>query len=265
MIYFVLAAVVFAAAFLPDSMGALIRPPEMAETEAFYRAVESLPGESLVLLALDYDASLEGELTPQLRAIVRHLLSKNLGIVAISISPQGAAIVQEILEENQGFISGQDYLNLGYLPPHPASLQSFVYTPIGVAMLFGTDQEAAQTPLGQQIGQFDDLDLIITISASQEHVRWWIEQVVSQRPIELVAGVSAAIAPYVRPYYDPRGGQVKGMLVGLAGAADYETRFEPWFSTYYAQQNLVLQGYAQIVLVVIVAISGMRFILRKSS
>ena len=264
-VYLALLVTVCVAAFLPDNLAALIRPPKMAETRAFYNAVEGLAQGSEVLLVLDYDASLDGELTPQLGAIVRHLLSKNLGIVAVSITPQGVAIVQDMLQENPGFTSGQHYINLGYLPPHPASLQSFVNSPTGATTLFGTGQDPDRTPLGKRVERFDDLDLIVTVSGNQEHIRWWVEQVGSQRQIDIVAGVSASIAPYVQPYYNPNSGQIKGMLVGLAGAADYETQFDPRVSSYYAQQNLVLQGYGQIVLVVILLLSGISLVLGKSS
>jgi hypothetical protein len=261
-IYLALVAVIVAAMFVPD-MQELVRVPEMPEAQAFYNAVASVPGGSQVLLVMDYDASLDGELTPQARAIIWQLLRDNVGIVTVSLTPQGAAMAQDLLKASQGAAQGEDYINLGYLPSHPAALQSFAHSPLQGMALWGTRQGEAyvsQTPLGRRIAQFDDLSLIILVSGNQTHVRWWIEQVGSQHPVPMVAAVSGAIAPYIQPYYsDTPGGQLKGLLVGLAGAAAYEDLAGAQYSP-NARENLVLQSYAQIVLVAIILLGGASFV-----
>jgi hypothetical protein len=52
------------------------------------------------------------------------------------------------------------------------------------------------------------------------------------------------------------------MLVGLAGIADYEKQLAPQVALDYAQNNLVLQGYGQLLLVGILILSGITFLLR---
>jgi len=263
-VYAALAAVILVVIFVPE-LHELIQPPEMPEAKAFYNVIEGLPEGSKVLLVLDYDASLDGELTPQARAMIWHLLRKDLGIVTISLNPQGTAIVQDLFQERARYAPEGLYVNLGYLPPHPASLQAFIRSPFGGTTLFGTTDGAAQTALGQRVSRFDDLDLIVTVSGTQDHVRWWIEQVGSQRPVHIIAGVSAAIAPHVQPYYSDTGsGQLKGMLVGLAGAAAYERLLDADFLP-SARENLSLQGYAQVVLILIVLLSGARSLIGNAT
>jgi hypothetical protein len=135
---------------------------------------------------------------------------------------------------------------------------------MGGATLLGTAVSADQAGRGVRIERFDDLDLIVTISDAQEHVRWLIEQIGSQRDIRIVAGVSAAIAPYVQPYYGSAGlNQLEGMLVGLTGAAAYEelsgAKVRP-----NARELMSMQGAAQIVLAGIVLLGGIRSLVGRS-
>jgi len=266
-VYSALLVAMLAAAFIPG-LEDLVQPAEMPETRAFYNAVENLPQGSEVLLALDYDASLDGELTPQTRAIIWHLLKRDLGVVTVGLTPQSTAIAHDLFQENPAYVPGQHYINLGYLPPHPASLQALINGPFeGVTLWRKTvpDSAAAESvALEQRIAQFDDLDLIVVVSGNQDHVRWWIEQVGSQRSIDIVASVSAAIAPYLQPYYsDTANRQLKGMLVGVAGAAEYETLTGAQFPS-SAHRNLTLQGCAQVVLVAVVLLSGVSVLGRTS-
>jgi hypothetical protein len=261
-IYAAILTVIMVGIFVSD-LRKVIQPPQLPETQAFYNAVEELSDGGGVLVVLDYDASLDGELMPQARAILSHLVRQGMDIVAISLNPQGVVIAQDLLQENLGYAPDKSYVNLGYLPPHPASLQAFVRDPFAGTTLFGQADSVAQTALGQRVRQFDDLDLVIMISGSQDHVRWWIEQVGSQRPVPVIAGVSAAVAPYVQPYYSDTGNsQLGGMLIGLAGAAEYEELLDVdiWPS---ARENLSLQGYVQFILVLIVLLSSVSSVIKS--
>jgi hypothetical protein len=113
------------------------------------------------------------------------------------------------------------------------------------------------------VAQFSDLDLIVLVSNSQEHVRWWIEQVAigSGQP-GIVAGVSASAAPHLLPYLGGDG-QIEGMLIGLAGAAEYEQLADAQFKP-NANENLILLGCAQLLLVAIVLASGIRSLFDRS-
>jgi hypothetical protein len=153
------------------------------------------------------------------------------------------------------------YTNLGYLPPHPASVQAFADSPTVAATFFGTSDSTSQSGAAS-FEKLEDLALIITVSGAQEHVRWWIEQIGSRYQVDILAGVSAAVAPYVRPYYGEAGtGQIKGMLVGLAGAARYEELSGAGFSP-NARENLIMQGYGQLLFVGIVVLGGTSSLMR---
>jgi hypothetical protein len=189
-------------------------------------------------------------------------------VVVVSHTPQGPAIVQDLLESRALWaygpapVAGEQVLNLGYLPPHPASMQAFMANPMGGAALWGEGERAQDTSLGSEITGFGDLDAIVLVSASQEQTRWWIEQ--TQRAAPTLAAVSASVAPTLLPYYDSTGGaQLGGMLVGLAGAAEYERLCRAGFVP-NARQNMILQGSAQMLLAAIVLVSGISLVVRRA-
>ena len=245
------------AAVLIAPLRSCVRLPDFAETRTFYNAIEGLRSGNAVLVVFDYDASLDGALTPQARAIIWHLQRKDLGIVLLSLTPQGAAIAEDLIAEREGLVAGRDYVDLGYLPPHPASLLAFMSNPLGGATRFGTTEDPAETVLGRQVRTFSDLDMIVTITGDHEHVRWWIEQVGSRAQIDLLAAVPAAIAPYVEPYYNELGtGQVAGILGGLGPAAQYEELTEADFLP-SARLSYVVQTNALLLFTSVVLVSGL--------
>jgi hypothetical protein len=235
----------------------LVQLPDLAETRAFYNAIEGLQPGDTVLLVFDYDASLDGILTPQARAIIWHLQRRDLGIVLLSLTPQGAAMAEGLIAERTGLVAGRDYIDLGYLPPHPASLLAFVENPIGGAASLGMTEDPARTALGREIQTFSGLDMIVTVSGDHEHIRWWIEQVQTRTPIELLAAVPAGIAPYLTPYYGEMGtGQVAGILGGLGPAAQYEELTGADFVP-SARVSYVVQTNALLLLTGVVLASGL--------
>ncbi|MBC7249705.1 MAG: zinc ribbon domain-containing protein [Anaerolineae bacterium] len=231
--------------------------PPAPETEDFYRAIENLEPDAVVLVAFDYDPSLAGEMNLQAEALVHHLMRRGLKVMTLSMYPGGQALAEQVLLSAAGlyeYQAGTDYINLGYLPNHPASLRAFA----GMNPLVGFSYEGTpvqETLLGQRISSLSDFALIVELAADQQTLRWWVEQVGSQYPnLPLVAGISAGLDPYVRPYYETPGRrQLKGLLVGLPGAAQYEGLTG---RVGRALDNLESQGLAHLTIVAAIVVSN---------
>jgi len=253
------------AAVLIAPLRSCVRLPDFGETRTFYNAIEGLPSGSAVLVVFDYDASLDGTLTPQARAILWHLQHRDLGIVLLSLTPQGAAIAEDLIAERERMVAGRDYVDLGYLPPHPASLLAFMSNPLGGAARFGTTEDPAETILGREVRTFADLDMIVTITGDRDHVRWWIEQVRSRVEIDLLAAVPAAITPYVEPYYSELGtGQIVGILGGLGPTAQYEELIGADFVP-SARLSYIVETNALLLFTCVVLVSGLGSLLGSLS
>ena len=78
-----------------------------------------------------------------------------------------------------------------------------------------------QIPLMQEVRNFEDIALVMEISAGTPGTREWVQQVQSRYRVTLASGVTAVSAPNFYPYI--QSGQLVGLLGGLKGAAEYET------------------------------------------
>jgi hypothetical protein len=178
-------------------------------------AVMSVPANARILVVVDYEPSLAGEMEaiagPLLDQIV--LLSQpNLSF--ISTSPNGAALVERLLATTGVNQTGGSYLNLGYLPGGSAGVLGFIESPGQIVPLAG-------------VGSFSEYSALLVLTDHAESGRVWVEQLqnrkdvdpgLSNQPLLMVA--SAQAGPLLQPYVDSR--QISGMISGLADAARYE-------------------------------------------
>ncbi len=178
-------------------------------------AVMSIPANSRILIVIDYEPSLAGEMEavagPLLDQVV--LLSQaNLSFISTSLS--GAALVERLMLNAGIDPAGVSYLNLGYLPGGSAGVLGFIEAPGQIVPLAG-------------VGAFSEYSALLVLTDHAESGRVWVEQLqnrkavdpaLSNQPLLMVA--SAQAGPLLQPYVSSR--QIKGLISGLADAARYE-------------------------------------------
>lgn len=191
--------------------------------KGFFDAIEKLPAGSTVLLAGDYDPGTIAENYPAHLAAVRHLMSKDVKIVAIALYAGGPPLTEEVLRigaEEYGKKLGVDYTNLGYKAGN-----ELVMSRMGLSIpeTFPVDingTKVSEIPVMTGVRSFNDFDLLVNVSAGYPGTKEWVQQVVSRYHIPMVAAVTAVSAPEYYPYLQT--GQLQGLLGGMAGAAEYE-------------------------------------------
>jgi len=201
-------------------------PQIPTSVETAYSAVDVLMPGSAVVVAYDFDPSTAGEMEPIADVLIDHLMKKEVRIIAVSLMPAGPALAQRSMDRvatlHPDYVYGTRYVNLGYLPGREAALRSFLADPFGATRVDYVTGEDASTLSGLHgLSTLDDVSLIVELGAGQQSVRWWVEQVGSQTTIPIIAGVSAAVEPYIRPYYEGASPQIQGLISGLANAAGY--------------------------------------------
>jgi len=207
--------------------------PLTEDTGAAYDLVDQLAStDTPVLVAFDYDPSYMGELHLQAEAVLRHLARNEAQIITIGLTPEGAGLAQQAIDDvwsAEDYRAGEGYVNLGYLPGEAVGIRSLEFLPREFQQWTFDGRELSDVPaLGGDDGfALSNMSLIIVLTGNVNNIRWWVEQITvleeeSDRELLLVAGVSAAIEPLVRPYYDMATPQINGLIVGLPGAADYE-------------------------------------------
>ena len=189
----------------------------------FYEAIESVPAGSIVVMPMDYEPAFTAESHPMAVAVLRRLLTKNVRVIALTLQPAGPPMASRAWAEvgpPLGKKYGLDFVNLGY-----KSGNEVVILGIGSSIrgVFPTDTQGtplAQLPLMNEIDRLGEAKLLIEIAATVA-ANIWVQQAQGRFHLPMVAGVTGVMAPEFFPYL--QAGQVKGLLGGMAGAAEYET------------------------------------------
>jgi hypothetical protein len=206
--------------FLPALPAASILPQELIAFETTLSDEAVLPRGSAVLLALEYEPGLSGEMQTASEAVIRQLAENDTRLTVISTSPTGPILAESLLAK-----AGVDpafVVNLGYLAGGSTGLQSFGLSPVQAAPATLQGQLApwnSGTLAG--VTRLSDFSAVVVLTDDPDKGRNWVEQVqpaLGGKPLLMVS--SAQAAPLLLPYYNS--GQVQGILSGIIGAAGYE-------------------------------------------
>jgi len=232
--------------------------PSGAATD-FYKAIENLPSESVVLLAFDYDPSTAAEMDRLAEPVLWHLMDREVELLAVSLLPTGPAVAGNLLdrvagEHDGGYQYGQDYVNLGYIPGQAAAPNELASNLRAlVPQDYRQGKSLAELPATQEVNGIQDVSLIIEFAAQQRTLQWWIEQVGSQYRVEIMAAVSAAVEPTAQPYHDS--GQLVSLISGLTNAAQYEMKTNKWPSLAIASVDA--QSVAHLAIVALIVLGSL--------
>lgn len=145
-------------------------------------------------------------------------------MIAVSLWPAGPPLVEKALTDmaQNEFKKtyGVDYVNLGFKEGREVVMVSMGSS---IPNTFPQDYrgtKVSQIPIMQGVNNFNDVKLIVNISAGYPGTKEWVQQVQARYNIGLVSGCTAVSAPEYYPYYQSK--QLLGLLGGMKGAAEYE-------------------------------------------
>ncbi|HLG93523.1 MAG TPA: hypothetical protein VI546_01670, partial [candidate division Zixibacteria bacterium] len=199
------------------------------EGRAYYEAIENLPAGSEVLLSFDFDPPSSPELQPMAEATFKQLFTKNCKLVVIGLWPQGPQQAERALASalkdprftEKKLEYGVDYANLGFMAGDEVVIQKMNSD---IPSTFPSDYKGNATvslPVMQGVKNYKNFDFIISFSAGFPGTREWVQFCVDRSGSKMIAGCTAVQAPENYPYFSSR--QLQGLLVGMKGAAEYET------------------------------------------
>jgi hypothetical protein len=210
-----------------------VNPPKLypIETSSFFDIVNKLPAGKPVLMAVDYEAGLSGEMIASSESMIAHLISKQTLLVTISTIPAGPILADQLINAAlQASRQPASYLkdktvNLGYLAGGMTSLQEFAKRPQQAAPYALDSTNTGLSPWGgpilQGVNTIQDFASVIIITDNAEVGRAWIEQLQPKLGnVPMLMVVSAQSAPILQPYFGSR--QVQGLISGLPGSMAYE-------------------------------------------
>lgn len=196
-------------------------PPE---TLAAANQIGALPPGAAVLVVVDYEPGLSGEMEAAAAPVIDHLMVQGVRLAFVSTSPSGPLLAERLVGKFQSvhkYQPGTQYVNLGYLPGGPAGIAAFAAAPSSAIQFTVNSARAWETEALAGLETLDNFAAVLVVTDSVDTGRAWIEQAgpaLARSP--LIMAISAQAEPIIRPYYDA--GQVKGLLTGLVGGAAYE-------------------------------------------
>jgi len=196
-----------------------------ASTQAYYDQIEKLPEGSLVLMSTDFDPGSKAELYPMTEATIRHMFRKNLKIVIFSLWPAGPpltelALQKVIAERGNDKVQGVDYVNLGYKDGREAVIVELGRSFKEAFPLAYNGTPVGEIPIMQQVENYASFPLFVNISVGYPGTKEYVQYAQSRFNITMISGAGAVSVPEFSAYLQSN--QLKGMLSGIAGCAEYE-------------------------------------------
>ncbi|OGP79328.1 MAG: hypothetical protein A2V86_04305 [Deltaproteobacteria bacterium RBG_16_49_23] len=193
------------------------------EVEKFYQTIEDLPPGSTVMVSFDFEASTIAETKPLAQAVLRHLFSRRISVVSLSMLAEGTGLGHSFLKEvadEFGRKYGADYVFLGFRPQYQATILGLGED---FAKVFPQDylrNNLSDLSLTQKVRNYEGISLIISV-ADGDLPQYWVDYAQTRFQKPVAAAVTAVMATSYYPYLSS--GQFSGLVGGLKGAAEYET------------------------------------------
>lgn len=189
-----------------------------------YNEVERVARDGgVMLISMDYDPSGKPELEPMSRALLRHAFSRGIPIVGMTHNPHGQNLGQTILEETAAEYNreyGKHYVYLGYKAGFATLIINMGQDFKGAFPFDFKGVDIRSYKITKDINSLSDFSFVMSIASTAAWEKWMIFGREKYR-FPLGVGCTGVIAPDVFPFLQT--GQIKGLLGGLVGAAEYET------------------------------------------
>lgn len=252
---FIAAAVVFPL-LRPVGLPLKSSPP----SRALYQEFENLSRGSVVLMAFDYDPATDVELGPMSLAILKHCFLKGHKVVGLALWPPGAGLARASFSEAaRGFSVeyGVDYVNLGFKAGGLVVIDSLGKS---FERSFPKDIDGRpieELPLMKNINNYADIDFVMSLSAGDPGLPFWIMIAQGRYGKKVGGGCTAVSAPMLYPYFP---NQLVGLLGGMKGAAEYELLVDAKGA---ATKGMDAQSIAHAAIVLFVLIGNIFFFVSR--
>lgn len=201
-------------------------------SRAVFRAVQSLPQGSTVLLAFDFDPGSAGELEPMGINMARHCALRGHKMVFISLWPLGGQMIDQTIEkviraDFPQLQDGVDFVNLGFQAGNEQVMRVVLTDFKRAFPTTKSGRATADLPILQGVQRIGDFALLASVSAGYPGSKEWVQYVVSASggKLPMVSGCTGVQTPQLYPYFP---GQISGLLGAIKGAAEYESLINAW-------------------------------------
>tara|TARA_Y100001968_G_scaffold326606_1_gene369977 strand:+ start:307 stop:1203 length:897 start_codon:yes stop_codon:yes gene_type:complete len=194
-------------------------------TKVVYDSISELQENDKILISFAYGASTKPEVHPMAIALLNQLFSKGVKVYIVSLWPESPIMAQQAISEVKksnvfNIEDGIDYVMFDY------KVGGFVVIK-GIADNFRDLYQ--QDYNGKSIDVLDimhgvysvkDFDFVFDFSAGVPGNAEWVQYACDPKNVPLSSGCTSIMVTDAIPYVES--GQLKGILAGMPGAAEYE-------------------------------------------
>jgi len=198
--------------------------PAVADLATMTTYIDLLSPESVVLMGMDYDVSLAGEIDNAALPVLVHLMRKQINLVFVSTRPTGPALSDHLIDLGMTWLPEypvEKAFVFPFLPGEAAGLLQLATKPRQALTIELDGSNPWTTPELSGIQDISDFSLVVLLSDSAGSGRDWIEQVQPRLfDVPLFAIVSKQAAPTYLPYRES--GQLQALAAGISDGVSYE-------------------------------------------
>ena len=244
------------------------------ESQVMFNAINKLNEGDKLLLSFEYGPSTKPEIHPMSNAILKHMYAKNILVYGFALWPDGNFMSTEVFSEvsdDYGKKYGIDYVNLGFRPGAEAVVKGIA---ADIRALYTVDLHGTpinDIPMMKDVFNIEDFDFVFSLSAGYPGSTEWVQFACDPKNIPLSTGCTSIQATDILPYV--KNGQIRGVLAGMPGAAEYESLVEEELQKMdinskpgKASGMMAAQSIAHVVIVLFIIFGNITyFITRKKN
>ncbi len=234
------------------------------ETEGFYDQIEALQPGDVMILTPEYGAGQVPEVGTMTTSAFRQAMRKGVRVLMFGVWPdgQGPTIAQDAcqaISDEMGKTYGVDWVNLGYKPGLDVTLKKMVEDIWDAAV--GVDIKGnalADLPMMQDVHKAADCKLVANINIHGFGLEKYMAFIGIPTGMPVIGGNGSAGVTEVIPFF--ASGQLKGLLMGMRGAAEYELMID---KPGRAVVGMDAQSAAHLVIIAFVIFANVGYLVQK--
>ena len=255
----------------PEWVDLPIRP--RPESQIVFNEINKLNEGDKMLLSFEYGPSTKPEIHPMSIAILKHLFAKNIQVYGFALWPDGNFMSTEAFSEvshDYGKEYGIDYVNLGYKPGAEAVVKGIA---ADIRALYTVDLKGTSIndiPMMQDVVNVENFDFVFSLSAGFPGSTEWVQYACDPKNIPLSTGVTSIQVTDILPYVE--NGQIRGILAGMPGAAEYESlvevelkEMELFVKPGKASSMMAAQSIAHVVMVLFIIFGNITYYITRKN
>jgi hypothetical protein len=218
-------------------------------TQIVYDSISGLQEGDKVLLSFEYGASTKPEVHPMAVALLKHLFAKGIKVYIVSLWPEGPIMAKlamdEIIASDLFNIEdGKDYIMFDYKVGGSIVIKNISDDFRGIYKQDYNRIPIEQLQIMEGVYSVEDFDFVFDFSAGVPGNAEWVQYACDPKNVPLSSGCTSIMVTDAIPYVES--GQLKGILAGMPGAAEYEKMVYDYLTNELTNNNEYINENASI-------------------